>query len=152
LTSVTWSAILRQPKQTPPARLSPSRRVPPSNGGDRQVLVILAAVDGEPVHLCGICGFPLSEPSEPCPRCALLDEDVAAAIDSRRTVADVEKWLKGQAKPHPLEAEIGKLQATLDALEVCLPLWWADKLLWRGQRWPLATRPLLYLSDSTAGR
>jgi hypothetical protein len=37
-------------------------------------------------------------------------------------VADVEKWLKGQAKPRPLEAEIGKLQATLDAMEMCPPL------------------------------
>ncbi len=25
--------------------------------------------------------------------------------------------------------------AALDALEACPPLWWADRLLWRGLRW-----------------
>jgi hypothetical protein len=85
-----------------------------------------------------VCGFVLTGPDEPCPRCALFDEDVAAAIDKKRTVADVEEWLKGQKqeKPlHPLQAELERLQTTLDALEACPPLWWADKLLWRGLRW-----------------
>ncbi len=62
---------------------------------DREVLLTLVPVDGgEPVHLCGICGFALSEPGEPCPRCALLNEDVAAAIDGRRVVQPVEEWLR----------------------------------------------------------
>jgi hypothetical protein len=35
---------------------------------DREVLLILAPIEGgEPVHLCGICGFVLREPGEPCP-------------------------------------------------------------------------------------
>jgi hypothetical protein len=29
---------------------------------------------------------------------------------------------------HPLEAELEKLQATIDALEACPLLWWVDKL------------------------
>jgi len=37
-------------------------------------------------------------------------------------------------KHHPLEVELIKLQAVLDAMEACPPLWWADKLLWRGLR------------------
>jgi hypothetical protein len=101
---------------------------------DRQAILILAPVEGDPVHLCGICGFVLSESGESCPRCALLDEDVAATIDGKRTAESVENWLKGQRPPHPLEQELDKLQATLDALEACPPLWWTDKLLWRGLR------------------
>lgn len=31
--------------------------------------------------------------------------------------------------PYPLEAELGKIQKVLDALDECPPLWWADKLL-----------------------
>jgi hypothetical protein len=105
---------------------------------DRQVLLILAAVDGDPVHLCGVCGFVLSAPGEHCSRCALTDEGVAAAIDARRTADKVEEWFRerqeGQA-PHPLEAELEKLQTALDALDECPPLWWLDRLLWRGLRW-----------------
>jgi hypothetical protein len=37
--------------------------------------------------LCGVCGLPLSGPGEPCPRCALLDEQVGAALAGRRPVA-----------------------------------------------------------------
>jgi hypothetical protein len=51
---------------------------------DREVLLILAPVEGEPVHLCGICDFLLSGPGKPCPRCALINEDVAAALDAWR--------------------------------------------------------------------
>lgn len=89
------------------------------------MLLILAAVDGEPVHLCGICGFVLEAAGEPCPRCALIDEDVASAIDCKRTAADVERWLKGQRpapKPHPLEAELYRLTAKLEALQASPPL------------------------------
>ena len=64
---------------------------------DRQVLFILPSVDGgDPVHLCGLCRFVLGKPGEPCPPCAQIDEDVAAEIDSRRVVADFEKWLRGE--------------------------------------------------------
>jgi hypothetical protein len=65
----------------------------------------------------------------------LLDEDVVAALDSRRVAESVEDWLKEKQPPHPLEAELEKIQKVLDALEACHPLWWADKLLWRGLRW-----------------
>ena len=102
---------------------------------DRQVLMILAPVDGEPLHLCGICGFVLSKPGKPCPRCALHNEDAASALDGKRVAESVEHWLKERRPPHPLEAELEKLQATLDALEKCPPLWWLDELLWRGLRW-----------------
>ncbi len=104
---------------------------------DRRVLLILAAVDGEPVHLCGVCDFPLSAPGEDCPRCALTNEDVAAAMDGKRTVAAVERWLAGgqEQEQHPLEVEREKIQAALDALDECPPLWWADRLLWKGLRW-----------------
>ena len=106
---------------------------------DRQVLLILARVDGgEPIHLCGICGFVLSEPGDPCPRCALLDEDVAGALDGKRVADSAAEWLKRQRQPptpHPLEVESTKIQKVLDALEECPPLWWTDKLLWRGLRW-----------------
>ena len=50
----------------------------------------------------------------------------------------MEDWLKGQRQLptlHPLGVELEKLKATLGALEACPPLWWADKLLWRGLRW-----------------
>ena len=104
----------------------------------------MASVDsGEPLHLCGVCGFVLEAPGDPCPRCALLDADAASAIDGKRTAADVEHWLKGQRpepKPHPLQAELERLGATLEALEASPPLWWADKLLWRGPRWIYRTR------------
>jgi hypothetical protein len=105
---------------------------------DREVLLILAPVEGEPVHLCGICGFVLSGPGEPCPRCALINEDVAAAIDAKRVANSAAEWLKEQREPtppHPLEVELDKIQNVLDALEKCPPLWWADKLLWKGLRW-----------------
>ena len=102
---------------------------------DRQLLIILAPVEGEPVHLCGICGFTLSKPSEACPRCALHNEDAASALDGKRVAESVENWLQEQRPPHPLEVELEQLQATLDALATCPPLWWADKLLWRGLRW-----------------
>ena len=104
---------------------------------DRELLIILAPVEGEPVHLCGVCGFTLSKPGEPCPRCALHDEDAASALDGKRVAESVEEWLTSQRQPptpHPLEVEIDKLQKTLDTLEACPPLWWADKLLWRGVR------------------
>ena len=52
---------------------------------NRKVLLILAPVDGgEPVHLCGICGFVSSKPGEPCPCCALIDDEVATPIDGKR--------------------------------------------------------------------
>ena len=102
----------------------------------RQMLLILAPVDdSESVHLCGICGFVLSKPGEPCARCALVNEDVAATLDNRRVAESVEDWLKIQKQPHPLEAELEKIEAALDALEACPPLWWTDKLLWRSLRW-----------------
>ena len=70
---------------------------------DRQVLLILASIDdGEPVHLCGICGFVLEKPGDPCPRCALLNEEVGETLDSQRVAESVEDWLKGQKQPHPL--------------------------------------------------
>ena len=28
-----------------------------------------------------------------------------------------------------------KIQNVLDALDECPPMWWADRLLWRGLRW-----------------
>ena len=68
----------------------------------------------------------------PCPRCALVNEKLAAALDSRRVAESVEEWLKDKRSPHPLEVELAKIQKVLDALEECPPLWWADKLLWRG--------------------
>jgi hypothetical protein len=93
---------------------------------NREVLLIVATVDGgEPVHLCGICGSVLSKPGEPCPRCALINEDVAAALDGRRVAESVQEWLKGQGKPptpHPLEAELERIQKVLDALGECPPL------------------------------
>jgi hypothetical protein len=61
------------------------------------VLLILAPVDGgEPLHLCGICGFVLRKPGEPCPRYALINEDVAAVLDSQRVAESVEERLKDQ--------------------------------------------------------
>ena len=84
---------------------------------DREVLLILAAVDSQPVHLCGICGFELSVPGEPCPRCAIINEDVAAAIDAKRVADSAAEWLKEQQEPHPLEATPYKIQAVLDALD-----------------------------------
>ena len=94
---------------------------------DRDVLLILAPVDsGELVHLCGICGFVLEAPGEPCPRCALLDEDVAGALDGQRVAESVEKWLSEKHEPrtiHPMEAELARIQAALDALEACPPEW-----------------------------
>ena len=91
---------------------------------------------GKQVHLCGICGFVLSKPGGPCPRCALINEDVAAAMDGKSVAESVEDWLKSQKKPtlHPLEVELAKIQKALDALEECPPLWWTDKLLWKGLR------------------
>jgi hypothetical protein len=68
----------------------------------------------------------------------LINEDVGAALDGRRVAESVDEWLKGQnepPQPHPLEAELAKIQKVLDALEERPPLWWADKLLWRGLRW-----------------
>ncbi len=65
------------------------------------------------------------------------DED-AAAIDAKRVADSAAEWLKGQREPtapHPLGVELDKIQDVLDALEACPPLWWADKLLWRGLRW-----------------
>ena len=104
----------------------------------REMLLILAPVDGgEPVHLCGVCGFVLEAPGDPCPRCALLDEDVAGALDGKRVAESVEKWLGDKTEPlriHPMETELAKIQAALDALEGCPPLWWTDKLLWPGLR------------------
>jgi hypothetical protein len=105
---------------------------------DRDVLLIQAPIEGDPVHLCGICGFVLTGPGEPCPRCALINEDVAAAIDAKRVADSAAEWLKGQrepAPPHPVEAELDRIQNLLDVLDECPPLWWADKLLWRGLRW-----------------
>jgi hypothetical protein len=105
---------------------------------DCEVLLILAPIEGEPMHLCGICGFVLSGPGEPCPHCALTNEAVAAAIDAKRVANSAAERLKGQREPvapHPLEAELHKIQNALDALEECPPLWWADKVLWRGLRW-----------------
>jgi hypothetical protein len=106
---------------------------------DREVLLILSPVRvGEPAHLCAVCGFVLSEPGEPCPRCALINEEVAAAIDGKRVAESVEAWLKDRAKPptpHPIEEELAKIQQVLGALAECPPLAWADKLLWRGLRW-----------------
>jgi len=98
---------------------------------------VSATFGGRSLRLCGICGFALNEPGEPCPHCTLIDEDVAAAIEGKRAVAEVERWLKQeqQPSPHPLEAELEKLQRTLEALEACPPLWWADELLWQGLRW-----------------
>ncbi len=105
----------------------------------REVVLILAAVGGrEPVHLCGVCGFELGEAGEECPRCALVDEDVAAAIDGKRVAEGVEEWLserQGEGPPHPLEVEMERLRGALGALEACPPVWWADRLLWRGLRW-----------------
>jgi len=104
---------------------------------DRQVVLILAPISGEPVHLCGICGFVLERPGQGCPRCALANEEAGAILEDRREVlADVEEWLADQgARPHPLEVELGKLQAALGAMEQCPPLWWPERLLWRGLRW-----------------
>jgi hypothetical protein len=71
-----------------------------------------------------ICGFVLSGPDEPCPRCALLREEAAEALDSQRVAESVQEWLKGQGettKPHPLEAELEKIQQVLDALDECPP-------------------------------
>ena len=90
------------------------------------------------MHLCGICGFVLSEPGEPCPRCALANEDAAAAIDARRVADSAEEWLRDQREPpapHPLEAELEKIWKVLDALEECPPLRWTHKLLWPGLSW-----------------
>lgn len=93
---------------------------------DRGVRLILAPIDvGGLVHLCGLCGFVLSKPGEPCPRCALLDEDIAAAIDGKRAAESVEEWLKEQGeptRPHPLETELAKIQQVLDALEESPPV------------------------------
>jgi rubrerythrin len=61
---------------------------------DREVLLLRAPVEGEPMHLCGICGFVPSGPGEPCPRCALINEDVAAAIDAKRVADSAAEWLK----------------------------------------------------------
>jgi hypothetical protein len=50
----------------------------------------------------------------------------------------VEEWLRGKSeipKPHPLETELAKTQKVLDAVQECPPLWWADKLPWKGLRW-----------------
>ena len=106
---------------------------------DRDVLLVLAPVDGgEPVHLCGLCGFVLQAPGDPCPRCALLDESVAATIDAKRVADSAAKWIKEQTRPpapHPLEVELVKIEKALGALEECPPLWWTDKLLWRMLRW-----------------
>jgi len=45
------------------------------------MLWILAPVDADqPVHLCGIDGSVLERSSDPRPRSALLDVDVAASI------------------------------------------------------------------------
>ena len=106
---------------------------------DREVLLIVAPVDGdERLHLCGNCGFVVGGPGEPCPRCALINEDVAVAFDGQRVAESVEEWLKDRGeppKPHPLELELEKIQNVSDAQEECPPLWWADKPLWRGLRW-----------------
>jgi hypothetical protein len=86
--------------------------------------LIRAPVEGEPMHLCGICGFVLSGPGEPFPRCALINEDLAAAIDAKRVANSAAERLKGQREPiapHSLEAELDKIQNALDALEECPP-------------------------------
>ena len=102
-------------------------------------MLIVALIDGgDPVHLCGICGFVLGGPCELCPRCALINEDVAVALDGRRVAESVQEWFREKGEPpnpHPLEAELEKIQTVFDALEECPPLWWADKMLWRGLRW-----------------
>lgn len=75
----------------------------------------------------GMCGFVLEAPGEPCPRCALIDEDVASAIDGKRTAADVERWLKEQRPapaPHLLQAELARLGATPEALGASPPVAW----------------------------
>jgi hypothetical protein len=59
----------------------------------------------------------------------------SSAIDSKRVAQSVEEWLKEKRQPHPLEAELTRIQKVLDALEECPPLWWADKLLWKGLWW-----------------
>jgi hypothetical protein len=59
--------------------------------------LILAAVDGEPVHLGGVCGFELQEPGQLCAHCALMDEEDGVRIADARGVADrVERWLWGE--------------------------------------------------------
>ncbi len=119
---------------------------------ERQVVLILAPVGGEPVHLCGVCGFVLEEPGQDCPRCAMSNERDGAIIQERRDlVAGVEQWLAGQRpEPHPLEMELARVQAALEAMEACPPLWWPERLLWRGVRWFYRMR-LRRLRDALAG-
>jgi hypothetical protein len=89
---------------------------------DRLALLILAPVKGGPVHLRGIFGFVLSKPGEPCPRCALINEDVVAALSSRRVADDVEDWLKARKQTHLLELELTRIQNMPDAMEAYPPL------------------------------
>ena len=65
----------------------------------------------------------------------MLNEDVVVALDGRRVAESVEDWLKDRKQPHPLEVELEKIRAALNGLEACPPLWWADKLLWKGLSW-----------------
>jgi hypothetical protein len=51
---------------------------------ERQVVLIQAPVGGEPVHLCGVCGFALERPGQDCPRCATSNERDGAIIQERQ--------------------------------------------------------------------
>jgi len=64
--------------------------------------------------------------SEPCSRSGLINESVATAIDAKRAADTAAVWLKSLRRPpepHPLEAELEKIQKVLDAVEECLPVW-----------------------------
>jgi predicted esterase len=64
---------------------------------DSEMLLIVANVDREAVHRCGICGFELSVPGEPCPRCAIINEDVAASIATKRVEDSAAEWFRQQS-------------------------------------------------------
>jgi hypothetical protein len=61
---------------------------------NRHVILIVAEAEQEPAHLCPVCGYELTGPGELCPRCAQVDNEIAASLkDASDVIDEIEDWL-----------------------------------------------------------